>query len=79
MQDEVHRYAITTHRSKREREALKSVLDDIDGVGEVTRRRLLTHFAGIERIKKAEISELCEVTNERTARNIYNFFHSEGK
>ena len=79
MQDEVHRYAITTHRSKRERESLKSVLDNINGVGEVTRRRLLTHFAGIERIKKAEISELCEVTNERTARNIYNFFHSEGK
>lgn len=76
MQDEVHRYAITTHRSKREKEALKSVLDGIEGVGEVTRRRLLTHFAGLERIKSAEVCELLEVTNERTARNIYSFFHN---
>lgn len=75
MQDEVHRYAITTHRKKRDKEAVRSVLEDIDGVGKVTRQKLLKHFSGIDGIKKADIDELKAVTNENTAKKIYEFFH----
>lgn len=79
MQDEVHRYAITTHRKKREKDVFKSELDSIEGVGAATKKKLLEHFSGINAVKKAGIEELCAVTNEKTAKNIYNFFNGETK
>ena len=79
MQDEVHRYAITTHRKKREKDVFKSELDSIEGVGAATRKKLLEHFSGINAVKKAGIEELCAVTNEKTAKKIYNFFNGEAK
>ena len=61
IQDEVHRFAITYHRVLRDKRTLHSILEDISGIGEKRRIALLTHFGGIENIKKATRQELEEV------------------
>ncbi|WP_258360927.1 excinuclease ABC subunit UvrC [Moorella sulfitireducens (nom. illeg.)] len=61
LRDEVHRFAITYHRQKREKGAYRSVLDDIPGVGPKRKRALLRHFGSIERISRATLEELLAV------------------
>jgi len=61
IQDEVHRFAITFHRQVRGKNAFKSVLDDIKGVGPKRKKLLLKHFGSIDEIKKASIGDLCNV------------------
>ena len=57
MQDEVHRYAITYHRSLRDRRSLGSILDEIPNIGSKRRRELLMYFNSVDAIKKASIDE----------------------
>lgn len=80
IQDEVHRFAIEYHRSLRSKEQVKSILDDIPGIGEKRRKALMKHFASIEAIKNAAIDELAqaESMNEKAAASVYNFFHQGG-
>lgn len=52
VQDEVHRFAITYHRSLRNRRVLHSVLEDIPNIGEKRRKELLQKFGSVENIKK---------------------------
>lgn len=52
IQDEAHRFAIEFHRNLRSREQVKSILDDIDGIGPVRRKALMKHFKDIDVIKK---------------------------
>ena len=76
IQEEVHNYAITYHRSLRNKSLTKSVLDDIQGIGEKRKKALLNHFKDIESIKKANIEELLEVEgmNRAACENVYNYF-----
>ena len=78
IQDEAHRFAIEYHRSLRSQSQVKSVLDDIPGVGPVRRKALMRHFKSLEEIKKAEIEELTQVSeiSENVAREIYSFFRN---
>ena len=78
IQEEVHNYAISYHRSLRNKSLTKSVLDDIQGVGEKRKKALLTHFKNIEEIKTATFEELLEVEgmNKTSAENVYKFFKS---
>lgn len=80
IQDEVHRFAIEYHRSLRSKEQVKSILDDIPGIGEKRRKALMKHFASIEAIKNAAIDELAqaESMNEKAAASVYIFFHQGG-
>ncbi|MCM1087069.1 MAG: excinuclease ABC subunit UvrC [Muribaculaceae bacterium] len=80
IQDEAHRFAIEYHRSIRSKVQVKSVLDDIPGVGPARRKALMRHFKSIEDIKNAEVAQLCEVPEipEHIARQIYTFFHKGG-
>ena len=77
VQDEAHRFAIEYHRSLRSKAQVKSVLDDIPGVGPARRKALMRHFKSIEEIKAAEIEELAALPeiNRRAAEDIYLFFH----
>lgn len=77
IQDEAHRFAIEYHRSLRRKTNVKSVLDDIKGVGPARRKALMRHFDSIADIKAAEIDELMEIPeiNESCAKEIYAFFH----
>ena len=61
IQEEVHNYAISYHRSLRNKSLTKSSLDDINGVGEKRKKALLSHFKNIEDIKKASVEELSQV------------------
>lgn len=77
VQDEVHRFAITYHRSLRDKRTLHSVLDDIPNVGEKRRRDLLMKFGSVDNIKKATIEELLEIPsiNKKSAESIYIYFN----
>lgn len=77
IQDEVHRFAITYHRSLRDKRTLHSVLDDIPYVGEKRRRALLVKFGSIDNIKKASMQELLETQSidKKSAEIIYNYFN----
>lgn len=77
IQDEVHRFAITYHRSLRDKRTLHSVLDDIPYFGEKRRRALLVKFGSIDNIKKASMQELLETQSidKKSAESIYNYFN----
>ncbi|MBS7299155.1 MAG: excinuclease ABC subunit UvrC [Eubacteriales bacterium] len=75
IQDEAHRSAITHHRGKRSRQLTKSELDEINGVGEKKKAKLLKHFKSINAIKAASVEELVAAGIDRkTAENIAAHF-----
>jgi excinuclease ABC subunit C len=61
IRDEAHRFAITYHRLRRNKRMTRSVLDDIEGLGEVRRRKLLRQFGSVKRIRAASLDELAAV------------------
>lgn len=77
IQDETHRFAIEYHRSLRGKAQVRSVLDDIEGIGATRRKALMKHFGSIEAIKDASEEELSTVNsmNKRAAKQVYDFFH----
>ena len=79
IQDEAHRFAIEYHRSLRSKTQVKSVLDDIPGVGPARRKALMRYFKSLEEIRQASVEELMEIPemNERTAEEIVTFFASQ--
>ena len=81
LQDEAHRFAITYHKLLRGKEQVKSILDDINGVGPARRKALMQHFKEIDKIKNATMEELQAVDGitEKVAREIYDFFHRDSE
>lgn len=77
IQDETHRFAIEYHKSLRSKAQVKSVLDDIEGIGATRRRALITHFETITAIKEASAEELAKAPgmNIKAAKSVYDFFH----
>ena len=77
LQDETHRFAITYHKLLRSNEQVKSILDDIKGIGTRRKKALLLHFKDIDAIKQASIEELAAVDgmNIKSATEVYNFFN----
>ena len=70
IQDEVHRYAITYHRKLRSKAMNKSILDDIEGIGEVRKKQLLNKFKTIKNLRNASLEELKEVLPNNVAENL---------
>jgi len=79
IQDEVHRFALEYHRKLRADSQVKSVLDEIPGIGATRRKELLRHFKNIEAIRTASIEELSAAhsMNKKSAEAVYNFFNKE--
>ena len=79
IQDEAHRFAIEYHRSLRSKTQVKSVLDDIPGVGPARRKALMKAFKSIDEVKNATAEELAEKAGlpQSTAEEIYTFFRKE--
>jgi len=77
IQDEAHRFAIEFHRSRRGKEQVHSILDDIDGIGPARRKALMRHFRSIDALREATVDELTELPemNRGVARVVYAFFH----
>lgn len=76
IQDEVHRFAITYHRTLRDKRTLHSILEDIPNVGPKRRKMLLTNFGNVENIKNATLEQLLEVESidNKTAQSILTYF-----
>ena len=76
IQDEAHRFAIEFHRSLRAKGQVRSILDDIEGIGPVRRKALMKHFKSIEDIKNATLEELMAVEgmNLSSAQSVVTFF-----
>ena len=73
MQDEVHRYTITYHKDIRSKGALSSILDNIDGIGEVRKKNILKKYKTVDKMKEASISELKELMPENIAINFLDY------
>lgn len=78
IQDEAHRFAIEYHRSLRSKTQVKSVLDDIPGVGAVRRKALMKHFSSLDEIREAQAEDLAKIPGitRAVAEKIYDFFHT---
>jgi len=85
LRDEAHRFGITFHRQKRSKSQLVSELDEVKGIGPETKKKLLTHFKSVKRLKEANEEEIVSVIgkskgsiimkwiNEGKNRNIQNY------
>ena len=78
LQDEAHRFAIEYHRQLRSANQVKSILDEIPGVGPARRKALLKEFKDVEHIREATLEELEQTPDitKSVARGIYEFFHN---
>jgi excinuclease ABC subunit C len=79
IRDEAHRFANTFHRERRSKRMTSSALDDIAGLGEVRRKKLVKALGGVNAVKKAELDELTELSflPDAVAEAIYTKFHGE--
>jgi excinuclease ABC subunit C len=77
LRDEAHRFAITAHRSRRSKSSLKSVFDEIKGIGPKRKKILLLHFGTVQKIKIASWDDLKKVKNIpiKNLQDIYEFFN----
>ena len=79
IQDEAHRFAIEYHRSLRSKTQVRSVLDDIEGIGPTRRKALMRRYQSLENIKNASVEDLArtESMNQQSAEAVFTFFHNE--
>ena len=75
VRDEAHRFAITYHRTLRDRSMVGSVLDGVDGVGPVRKKALLRRFGSVKKMRHAEISDLADVVPDKVAETLYRSLH----
>ncbi|MER8523001.1 excinuclease ABC subunit UvrC [Mesorhizobium sp. M0644] len=77
LRDEVHRFAIGSHRARRKKEMVKSPLDEISGIGPGRKRALLMHFGTAKAVSRAAVEDLVKVDgiSEQVAKLVYNHFH----
>ncbi|MBQ4395511.1 MAG: excinuclease ABC subunit C [Paludibacteraceae bacterium] len=71
IQDEVHRFAISYHKKKRSKAQIHSQLDDLQGVGESTKQKILTHFGSVKRARMASEEEWVKLLGKRRGSTIY--------
>jgi len=77
IRDEAHRFAVSYHRKLRDKNELKSALDEIEGIGPKRKRALLKEFGTVDAIARASIDELLKVKgmNKKAAKTVYEFFN----
>lgn len=73
MQDEVHRYTISYHRTIRSKGAISSVLDNIEGIGAKRKKELIKTFGSVSKMREASISELTKILPESVAINLKEY------
>ncbi len=80
MRDEVHRFAIGTHRAKRSKAIGATPLDDVPGVGATRKRALLAHFGSAKAVARANLADLKAVdgVSAKLAQTVYDYFHENG-
>ena len=79
MQDEVHNFTISYHRNLRSKGALSSILDNIDGIGEVRKKKLLKKYKTISNMKSATLEDLKEILPDNVAKEFIEFLKEYDK
>lgn len=77
LRDEAHRFGITFHRQKRSKSQLVSELDGVKGIGPETKKKLLTHFKSIKRLKEANEEEIAMIAGKNKAGILMNWITGE--
>ena len=77
LRDEAHRFGITHHRNRRSKAQVSSELDSIAGIGEKSKKELLTHFKSVKRLRLASNDEIAEIVGSKRASIIYKHFHPD--
>lgn len=70
IRDEAHRFAVTFHRSRREKFQIRSRLDEIAGIGPTTRKKLIAKFGSSRAVREADVSAIAEITGKARAKKI---------
>jgi excinuclease ABC subunit C len=76
LRDEAHRFGLSKHRNRRSKDALRSELTDIRGVGNHTAQTLLQHFSSVNAISEASLEELQKAVNHKVAHAVFSHFQS---
>ena len=79
VRNEAHRFGITFHKQKRSKAMVASQLDDIQGIGQATKAKLLLYFGDIEHVKTSEMKVLEGVIGPKMARIVFEYFRSGGE
>ena len=81
IQDEAHRFAVEYHRSLRSKSQVRSILDEIPGIGDTRRKSLMRSFQSLDAVREASVEELCQVPgmNRAAAESVYQFFRRKEK
>lgn len=79
IQEEVHRYSVEYHRTRRKNASLSSSLTSIDGIGEARCKALLKHFKTVKAVSQASVDELAAVKgmNINSAKAVFEAFHGQ--
>ncbi len=74
LRDEAHRFGITHHRHKRSKQALKTDLTEIPGIGAKSAEVLLKHYKSVKRIKEADLNGLILILGQVLGKKVYDFY-----
>ncbi len=77
LRNEAHRFGINHHRNKRSKDAIKSELENIPGIGEKTRIQLLHKFKSVKRVTEASLDDLEIAVGSDKSKKIYSYFHPD--
>lgn len=77
MQDEVHRFTITYHRTLRSKGSISSILDDIEGIGPSRKKALIKKFGSVAKMRNAKIDELCEILPQNVAEELKTYLEEK--
>lgn len=73
VRDEVHHFGITHHRNRRSKASIASVLDDAPGIGDVLKKRLLSTFKSVKKIREATVEQLAAVVGPKKAAELFAY------
>lgn len=79
MQDEVHRFVINYHRKLRSKAMTKSILDDVTGIGPVSKKKIWKEFKTLSNLRNATIDDLNTVLDIKIAEELYHILHNDNK
>lgn len=73
IQDEIHRYTINYHKQIRSKGSISSVLDNIEGIGNIRKRELIKKYGSVKKMKEVPLEELKTILPDKVAINLFNF------
>ena len=76
IQDEVHRFTINYHRELRSKGSIKSLLDNVEGIGDVRKKELMKKYGSVKKINEASIEELDEILPHKVSEYLKNYLNS---